>query len=146
MKKILVVAAILFALTACGSTATKATPAKTVSSDTPSVALQVKQASKPMTPDVKTAVRNYSHYYLTGNGYKAYDLMSKSCKAKVDKNELEGETLAAKSQYGDEPIKTISVESHGDTALVTYSYTSPVLDQHSQPWVLENGAWKYDDC
>jgi hypothetical protein len=31
-------------------------------------------------------------------------------------------------------------------ALVTYTYDKAAINQASEPWVLEDGAWHEDDC
>jgi hypothetical protein len=34
----------------------------------------------------------------------------------------------------------------GDRATVTYTYEVPVLDQTDEPWLVERGGWRNDDC
>ena len=91
-------------------------------------------------------MRAYSKEFLTGHGYAAYKRLSRRCKANMDKNYFEGLALAAKETYGFFPIETYRQEVSGSRAVVSYAYANANLDQSSEPWVKEAGAWKYDQC
>lgn len=147
MKFVIVILA-LISLTACGNS-TQAPSASPTASNSPSEAITVSTPSP--TPVIKKEspkanVEAYSHYFLTGYGYKAYTLLSKRCASKMDKNYFEGLTLAAKQQFGDMPILTYSEKVSGNSAKVTYTYRDNRISQSEQPWVKENGQWKYDQC
>jgi hypothetical protein len=44
------------------------------------------------------------------------------------------------------PIKTYDANISGDLARVTYTYDVAEINQDSEPWVKESGAWHEDDC
>jgi len=55
--------------------------------------------------------------------------------------------MAAGQVYGSAlPITGYDARITGDLAQVTYAYDVPALDQTSEPWTREDGAWKQDDC
>ena len=150
MKKIAVALAALLALTACGgnddskpaeaSQAPSDAPVETSSTPTPS------NKPEPQKPSLRDAVEAYSHEFLTGHGYDAYDRLTKRCQATVDRNYFAGLTLAAKERYGNLPIKSYEESINGDKATVTYTYANAEINQSDEPWVLVKGAWLNDDC
>ena len=49
--------------------------------------------------------------------------------------------------FGDAlPFKSYDAELNGNQARVTYTYTVASINQEQEPWVLEDGAWREDDC
>jgi len=56
-------------------------------------------------------------------------------------------TSAAASLYGTLPVTSFTVNSNSDSqATVTYTYAVAKLNQSQQPWVVEGGSWKDDNC
>lgn len=150
----LLAAAGLLALTACDSNTT-ATPGPSASwvRDT--------SASQPPAPgpssgsnaaagaaDLERVVRAYSGFYFAGEGATAYKFLSKRCAAKAgDEGIFTSIVQASAKDYGLQEIKTLTVDQMaGDMARVSYTYAVPKLNQSSQPWTREAGAWKYDGC
>jgi hypothetical protein len=96
---------------------------------------------------LEAAVRAYSAAYLGGDGAKAYDLLSARCQERHDRDEMDSLTAAAKNRYGQQPVKTLTVDQLGaGLARVTYTFSSAELAQTSEPWVFERSGWREDDC
>jgi len=145
----------LLALAGCGSsssdsadktpspattTATSPAPAQTTNS------APTQDATADATADLKKAVKAYSDAFLTGDT-TAYDMLSKRCRARTDKNEFIGGLMAAKSTYGSAlDFKSFSADISGSMARVTYTYDVPAINQDAEPWVREGGVWHEDDC
>ena len=97
--------------------------------------------------DLEAAVRAYSAAYLGGDGAAAFDAMSARCQQRIGRDQMIGVANAAKVQYGEQEIATLTVDAmEGTLARVTYTYEDHVLDQTSEPWVKESGQWREDDC
>jgi hypothetical protein len=97
---------------------------------------------------LENAVQAYSDAYLTGHAAAAYKILSPRCKAQLSRTVYWGIVSAAKARYGRAlDFDTYTSTVHGDTATVTYTYSSaPEIDQTDQPWTYLNGAWRYDNC
>ena len=114
-------------LAACGSTAA---PAATASDQ-----------------QLKDAVTTYSNAYLGGDGASAFNLLSSRCQLSIGMQQISAQATAAHSVYGVLPISTINVDSEsGSRATVSYTYAVTTLNQSHQPWVLQGGSWRYDNC
>lgn len=98
------------------------------------------------TPDVDDAVRAYTSAYLAGDGAKAHALLSTRCQAAMSPSELGRHAAGAATFYGRARITSLTSSVDGDRATVTYRFDQPAIDQEDQPWVLESGAWRYDQC
>lgn len=141
-----------FLLTACGANE-EASPDPTASAATaPTVASasatpnQGESAAPSNEADLKSAVTSYSDAFLTGD-IAAYDLLSKRCRDRTSRNYFLGILIGAEDAYGSAlPIKTFKADIQGTLARVTYKYDVVAINQDSEPWVKENGAWKNDDC
>lgn len=120
----------------------------------PEVASKITGVGTPSpsaTPDaaapLRRAVTAYSAAFLGGDGDAAYRLLSERCKARTSREAMGSMTASAKKTYGEQPIKTLTVDSlAGDLARVTYTYSVPALNQTKEPWVREAGQWHEDDC
>jgi hypothetical protein len=103
------------------------------------------------TPDQETsldaAVRNYSDAYFGKDLDGVFGRMSTRCQGVVDKNQLTGELMAIDVNYpdGTPTLTSVTVNVDGDQGHATYSY-SDGLQINDQPWALEEGTWKYDQC
>lgn len=92
-------------------------------------------------------MRAYSQAYLSGDGAKTFGMLSARCQQRVGRDQIIAATAGAKAQYGPQPIATLAVDTlAGTLARVTYTYSTHSLDQTSEPWVREDGAWHEDDC
>lgn len=143
--------AVLAALNLTACTSTGSPTAATAATSATSAASSQAPASSP-TPDsgktaLEAAVRAYSKAYFAGDATTAYRLFSKRCTAAVDKDVYAVAIAAEAKAYGKQAIKTLTVEQlSGDLARVSYTYSVPLLNQKSQPWTREGGAWHYDAC
>jgi hypothetical protein len=96
---------------------------------------------------LQAAVEAYSSDYLGGNGAGAFALLSSRCQLAIGSQQLDAEANAAEALYGALPISSFTVDSiNGTQATVSYTYAVATLDQSDQPWVLESGGWRYDNC
>jgi len=92
------------------------------------------------------AVQAYSDGFLTGD-VDTYDMFSKRCKDRTNKNEFIGMLAAANDTYGSVlQFEAFKAKISGDLARVTYTYAVSAINQDSEPWVRESGAWRQDDC
>lgn len=95
---------------------------------------------------LQRAVRAYSTAYLAGDGPTAWGMFSARCQGRVSQDELSGAAVKAYTQYGPQAIKTLTVDVQGNLARATYTYEDSAINQTGEPWVLQGGAWKMDDC
>jgi hypothetical protein len=108
-------------------------------------------AEVPTSADVRdeleNAVTTYSDAFLDGDPVAAYGMFSARCKEAVSLSYFTGIVTAAKQTYGAAlPIRSFDVNLSESIALVTYTYDMPALNQAGEPWVLEGGTWKLDEC
>jgi hypothetical protein len=139
-------AALLLALTACSSSDDGAAPA--TDSGTPSPEPTVSVPAEHEADDLEAAVAVYTSAYFAADTDTAYGMLSERCRKEINPL-VYGEMLRqAKKDYGtDHPATDVEAEVSGSMARVTYRVEGlPMLDQESQPWTLEDGAWKYDAC
>lgn len=145
MRFLAPLAMVALALTACGGgnepSAHRSTPspaAVTSASPTP---------TKAAVPPLRSAVKAYSDAYLTGDAKGAYALLSARCQKRMSAPEFRAIVAQARDLYGSAlPIKTYHADVQGDLARVSYTYDVSAINQDSEPWVLEDGAWHEDDC
>jgi hypothetical protein len=103
-------------------------------------------ATKDSSAELEAAVRAYSAAFLSGNS-EAYELLSKRCKERMPRAEFLQVITAASQLYGPQDIVSLEVDQiAGDLGRVTSTYVKSELNQRSEPWVRENGAWRVDDC
>ncbi|WP_377273703.1 hypothetical protein [Peterkaempfera sp. SMS 1(5)a] len=96
---------------------------------------------------LEDAVRAYSDAYFKPDAAAAYRMLSTRCSAKIDQQVYKAQLDAAVKTYGHQDIKSVTVNQRSDDlARVSYNYSVPALDQAGQPWVRENGIWRYDAC
>ncbi|MFF5077364.1 hypothetical protein ACFY36_09950 [Actinoplanes sp. NPDC000266] len=145
-----------FLVSGCGDsttdTAAPAAPAAPVSS-APVSSAPVSSAPVSSAPaaagedELKAAVQAYSDAFLTGDGVEAYKMLSERCRKRTSQAEFTAIVDAAKQMYGSAlPMETYSAQVSGDLARVTYTYTVKAINQESEPWTREAGAWHQDDC
>ncbi|MCB5180173.1 hypothetical protein [Streptomyces antimicrobicus] len=141
-------AAALLAVTGCSSDPAPAADKPVPSASGPAPATSEAPKVDPERARLEAAVRAYSDAYFKPDGKAAYNTLSKRCQGKAGPPELFSTIVdkAAKA-YGKQQIQTFRIDQlAGDMARVTYTYSVPALDQTSQPWVKEGGAWRYDGC
>jgi len=98
-------------------------------------------------PELEPAVRAYSAAYLSGNGDEAHALLTARCRERTPIEELRVAAALGKEQYGTAKLTSVDiVEESGNLARVTYRYDMASIDQVAEPWALEDGAWRNDDC
>ncbi|PWK64391.1 hypothetical protein BCL76_11535 [Streptomyces sp. CG 926] len=133
----------LLALTGCAG---DPAPAKTGAAPAPASSTPPK--ADPVRAGLEKAVRAYSAAYFKPDGAAAYATLSKRCATKAGDAELfAGIVDTAAKAYGAQEIQTLTIDQlAGDMARVSYTYSVPKLNQTSQPWAREGGAWKYDGC
>ncbi|GAB2831177.1 hypothetical protein GCM10027200_33330 [Lentzea nigeriaca] len=96
--------------------------------------------------ELEAAVRAYSDAFLSGNS-AAYEQLSQRCKDRMPRAGFLQVIAAAKDMYGPQEIVSLKVDQiAGDLGRVTTTYAKSELNQRSEPWVRENGAWRVDDC
>jgi hypothetical protein len=96
---------------------------------------------------LEAAVTAYSDAFLDGRSEEAYAMFSRRCQDAITLSYFTGIVAAAQSVYGASlPIRSFTANVSGTIALVTYTYDVPAINQASEPWVLEDGAWKLDQC
>jgi hypothetical protein len=121
------------------------------------------QAAEPAEPDradgseaaLVSAVEEYTVAYFAGDREVALDrLWSARCQADEDKSMAFLGTLAANEGLTSDGLDQPAPENvvvdriEGSVGLVTYDYVSD-SDRgtiQAQPWILEDGQWKYDAC
>ena len=97
-------------------------------------------------PALRKAVLAYSHAYLSGRVDAAYALMSERCRERSPREEFAGDVAMAEKMYDPEPVRSLVAEVKADRARVTYTYAEFDLNQTGEPWTLEGGEWRNDDC
>lgn len=136
----------LLALTACSSSADLAHKSTDGGESTPTAAPSPKV--DPERANLDKAVRAYSAAYFKPDGAAAYAALSKRCQDKAGDADIFAAIVdTAAKAYGKQEIQTLTIDQlAGDMARVTYTYAVPKLNQQSQPWAREGGAWRYDGC
>jgi hypothetical protein len=132
----------VLALAGCGSS----TPARS------SVGTVKPAAAPPVTAaqagaGLRAAVQAYSDAYLSGQGKVAWGLLSARCQKIYPLEMFSSLTNLAKTVYGG-PLRMTSFKAHvaEGMARVTYTYVVPAINQTDQPWTLEAGGWRDDNC
>jgi len=147
----LAAAAVVLALAGCGTASTPTAAGTSKPATSTPAAGPATMSAEPTAPQaeaaLRAAVQAYSDAHLSGNGKAAYALLSARCQ-KMDT--LEGfSALAdqAKNLYGN-PVPMTSFKAHiaGGMARVTYTYMIKAINQTDQPWTLESGGWRDDNC
>lgn len=141
-------ALVALSLTACSSTPAAPAAAGTTATSSPqSAAATTSAPADTGSAALEAAVRAYSKAYFAGDATTGYAMLSKRCTTSVDKDIYAAAIATEAKAYGKQAIKTLTVEQlSGDLARVSYTYSVPLLNQKSQPWTRENGAWHYDAC
>lgn len=133
------IAVLLLGLTACAKTTPEA--------DEPKAGAEAEKPADDGKAALEAAVRAYSDAYFKPDAKTAHGMMSARCAAKVDPVIYKSVVEQTVKDLGHHKIKTLTVDQmSGDLARVTYTYDVPKLDQKFQPWVREDGTWKYDGC
>lgn len=140
--RVLGVLVLAVVLAACGGGGDPV--AKPTRSASPSVSVS---SSPDPQVELRAAVQAYSDAYLTGKGAAAYALLSKRCQARSTPADFAALVKEAGDLYGSAlPLKSFDADVSGDMARVTYTYDLAAINQDSEPWVREGGAWHEDDC
>ncbi|MEU3278497.1 hypothetical protein [Streptomyces antibioticus] len=98
--------------------------------------------------DLEAAVAVYTASYFAGDADTAYGMLSARCAEETTKDAYTAVVKQAAADHGaDHPLTDVHAEVSGTTGHATYKVTGlPTFDRKEQPWTLEDGAWKYDDC
>ncbi len=105
--------------------------------------------SSPAEIELRAAVQAHSDAVLTGKVAAALRLMSRRCRDTMDERQFTEEVKLQGSIHS-KPLEfqSYDAEVDGRRALVNYTYlvvesdTEPV----GEPWVLEPGGWRKDEC
>lgn len=145
----LLAAGLLAILTACGSDDDKpAAPTPSASASAP--AAETSAASTP--PDdgtaLKAAVAAYTDAYFEGDVATAYGMLSTRCAAKITAEQYKTVVTQAAVDYGpDHPAANIETKVSGTLGHATYTVKGlPKFSQTDQPWVRQDGDWRYNAC
>lgn len=104
-------------------------------------------ADGPGEDQLVDAVEQYSVAYTGGDAEVAYGMLSSRCRERVGEDEFAGMVSAAGEMYGEMEPESVGVEQlEGEMARVSYRFGVPALDQQSEPWTVEDGQWRVDDC
>jgi hypothetical protein len=142
-----VAAAALIALAGCSSDADGDATVEATDAPTPTTTMQAPDtATSDPEAELRAAVTAYSDAYLGGDGAAAWAILSNRCQARVSQSDMDTATSLAASTYGAQPITSLDVTVSGDMARATYTYADGTLDQMGEPWTLEDGRWRQDDC
>lgn len=141
-------AALLLALTACstGTDHDDPAPAK------PAGATKSQPAEAPAKDDgtaaLEQSVRDYTAALFGGNGPAGYALVSKRCQTAMTAEQFASMAEQAQHDYGSQKATGIKVDQiSGDLARVSYGAGRiPQFERKSQPWVREDGTWRWDAC
>ncbi|MGY3790845.1 hypothetical protein [Streptomyces antibioticus] len=130
---------LLVALTACSSS-DGGTPADSE----PTISVPAEHQGD----DLEAAVAVYTASYFAGDADTAYGMLSARCAEETTKDAYTAVVKQAAADHGaDHPLTDLRAEVSGTTGHATYKVTGlPEFDKKAQPWTLEDGAWKYDDC
>lgn len=97
--------------------------------------------------DIRAAAQSYSDAFLTGDSEAAFDLLSERCQERHGEAGFTAIVELAATQYGVAlPFDTFAAEVNDDQARATYTFPDASINQDSEPWVMEGGEWKEDDC
>ena len=152
MKRINAVPAAVAVMMAAGC-GTPSTPTP-VTASMPAVATASSTSPASTTPTppsaevaLRAAVQAYSDAYLSGDGKKAYGLLSARCQKRYTLDGFSYLVSQAKTLYGN-PLPMTSYKAHiaEGMARVTYTYTISGINQTDQPWTLEASGWRDDNC
>ncbi|WP_326594937.1 hypothetical protein [Streptomyces sp. NBC_01803] len=97
---------------------------------------------------LEQAVRDHTEAYFTDPA-AAYAMLSERCADELDEDEYTAQLEQFAADLGQLSVETFSVdEIDGDEAHVTYTVGVPMIDGGlvGQPWVREDGEWRYDAC
>lgn len=142
------VATVLFfcTLAACSSAGDRPPPT-TAPVSGPSTKPRPVAPSDDSEAELAREVRAYGEAYFRADTATAYSHVSARCKEKLPREAYEKVLLNAVSEYGRQGVRLVKVELiSGDTALVSYSYDLPQLDEAKQQWARERGQWRFDAC
>lgn len=85
--------------------------------------------------------------FLGGDADAAWNLLSTRCRDRLARSDFATAVGQARNIYGGASMTSLEVDTlEGTIARVTYRYDDPSLDQEREPWVLEDGQWRQDDC
>lgn len=97
--------------------------------------------------ELEASVRGYSEAFLAGDAEAAWELLSERCRDRLAQSEFTSIVSAGGAMYGDAELTEFEVvDLAGNLARVTYRYDAPEIDQVREPWTLEGGVWRNDDC
>lgn len=96
---------------------------------------------------LKRAVKAYSDAYLDGRGADAYRMLTRRCKAEIDREDFIASSAWAKEIYGG-PMRFKSYRAviDGRRAWATYTYEARSLNQRREPWLKVSGRWRMNEC
>lgn len=98
-------------------------------------------------PELEPAVRAYSDNFLAGNADEVHARMTARCRERTNLDQLRPLVAMAKENYGTATMTSFEIAQQSEgLARVTYRYDQSSIDQVEEPWALEDGQWRNDDC
>ncbi|MFC8945923.1 nuclear transport factor 2 family protein [Streptomyces rochei] len=141
-------AALALAVTGCssGDDSDDAAPATSAASS-PAAGQTPAPDEGTATAELEESVRTYTRALFSGDA-TGYDTLSARCKKSMTKASWVGMAKAARQQYGEQQATDVKVDQmSGDLARVSYGAGNiPQFEREGQPWVREDGAWRWDAC
>jgi hypothetical protein len=108
------------------------------------------QAASDARAALERAVRDYTAANFKPDVDTGYAMLSAHCKEETSKEAfsvLLERAYEANTDHDQYKVKRFSVDQlSGDMAQVTYGMGLPKFDHKREPWVRENGEWRYDAC
>jgi hypothetical protein len=93
------------------------------------------------------AARAYAGSFIAGDADTAYGMLSRRCRDTIGRDAFEVAVAAVALEFSTARLEEVTVTvTDDDAARVTSSFDQPALDQVGEPWLLEDGAWRNDDC
>ena len=97
--------------------------------------------------ELKASVQAYSDAYLGGDADGGWALLSRRCRERITRIQFDAAVSTASETYDQASVIDFDAHISGDLARVSYSFAKyPDLAQDSEPWVIEDGRWREDDC
>lgn len=137
------IAAALLTLAACGGGGDDSGTPSTNGGDEPAA------TDNSDAEDLETAVRTYTDAFFATDSDTAWPMLSARCQSQTTEPAFGVMLEEITGMYGEHAVETFQVDDlSGDLARVTYTIGLPVVDADlaGQPWVREDGTWRYDAC
>lgn len=138
-------AAVVLGAAGCssGSSSDDAAPAAATATSTKAAAAAQDDGKAALA----AAVADYTAKLFDGDS-AGYNYLSKRCKQQLTHDAWDQLATDGHQQYGSQKATGIHVDQlSGDLARVSYGAGKiPQFDRTGQPWVREDGTWRWDAC